>query len=61
MILMLTEGHRVTGNLELCSHSVVKLHVATQMFTMVEYVREMSVTKSCMTNMDHLIICKFAV
>ena len=28
-------------------HSVVKLHEATQMFRMVDYVREMTVKKSC--------------
>ena len=32
---------------ELCSHSVVKLHEATQMFMMVDYVSKMSVKKSC--------------
>ena len=29
------------------SHSVVKLHETTQMFRMVDYVREMTVKKSC--------------
>ena len=37
MTLMFTQGHR--GKLELCSHSVVKLHETTQMFVMVDYVR----------------------
>ena len=31
----------------MCSHSVVKLHEATQMFLMVEYVKKMTVKKSC--------------
>ena len=30
----------------MCSHSVVNLHEATQMFVMVDYVREMTVQKS---------------
>ena len=29
------------------SHSVVKLHEATEMFVMVDYVREMAMEKSC--------------
>ena len=32
---------------KLCSHSVVKLHGAAEMFMMVGYVREMTVKKSC--------------
>ena len=32
--------------LNLCSHSVIKLHEASQMFMMVDYVRGMTV-KSC--------------
>ena len=38
----------VTGSREsenLCSHSVKNLHEATQMFMMVDYVREMAVNK----------------
>ena len=31
----------------LCSHFAVKLHATTQMFVMVDYVREMTVKKSC--------------
>ena len=31
----------------MCSHSVVKLHEASEMFVMVAYVREMTVKKSC--------------
>ena len=41
----------------LCSHSVEKLHEATQMFTMVDYFREMTVKKSYMANMDRLSSC----
>ena len=36
MTLMFTQGHRV-----------VKLHEATQMFVMLDYVRVMTVKKSC--------------
>ena len=39
--------------LNLYGHSVVKLHEATPMFTMVDYVRKMTVKKSCKDgNMD---------
>ena len=31
----------------MCSHTVVKLHEATQMFVMVGYIWEMAVKKSC--------------
>ena len=47
MALMFTKGHRVTGNLELGYHSVVKLHGATELFMMVDHVRKMTVKKSC--------------
>ena len=30
----------------MCSHSVLKLHEATEMFVMVDYVKEMTVKKS---------------
>ena len=40
----------------MCSHFVEKLLEATQMFTMVGYVREMTVKKPFMVNMDHLSI-----
>ena len=46
MTLMFSQGHRVTGKLNLCSHSVVKLHGATRVFVMVDYVKEMTM-KSC--------------
>ena len=46
MTLMFTEGHRFTGNYNLCSHSVAKLHEVTEMFVMVDYVREMVEKKS---------------
>ena len=42
MTLMFAQGHRVAGKLELV-HCVVKLHEATQMFMMVDYVRQMTV------------------
>ena len=47
----------------MCSFSVEKLHEATQMFMIVDYVREMTVKKSCMANMDHLNIlpCLFHI
>ena len=44
-------------NKSLCSYSVEKLHEATQMFMMVDYVKEMTLKKSFMVNMDHLSIC----
>ena len=47
MTLTFTEGHRVYGESKnLCSHSAIKLHEATQMLCMVDYVREMTVKKS---------------
>ena len=39
------QDHRFTGKLELCRHPVVKMHAATQMFVMVDYVRESTVKK----------------
>ena len=39
------------------SISVVKIHEATQMFMMVDYVKEMTVKKSCMAIVDRLSIC----
>ena len=44
MILMFTQDHRAAGRLEL---SVVKLHEATAIFVMVDYVREVTAKKSC--------------
>ena len=41
----------------MCSLSVEKLREATPMFLMVDYVREMTVKKSCVASMDHLSIC----
>ena len=38
---------RLWESLNLCSHSVVKLHKATEMFMMVNYVRGMTVKTSC--------------
>ena len=35
------------GSKYMCSHCVVKLHEATRMFVMVDYIREMTVKKSC--------------
>ena len=47
MSLMFTQAHMVMGNINLCNHCVVKLHEATQVFMMVDYVREMTVRRSC--------------
>ena len=47
MTLMFTQGHRVRESWNLCSHCVVKLHEAAQLFMMVDYVRKMTVKKSC--------------
>ena len=42
----------------MCSHCVVKLHEISQLFMMVDYVREMTVKSPVsMGNMDHLSIC----
>ena len=49
---MLTEGHRVRGKLELVHSFCCKVHEATEMFVMVDYVREMNVKMSCMMNTD---------
>ena len=44
----------------MCSHSILKLHEATKMFVMVDYVREMTVKKSCKYgeygSFEHLLI-----
>ena len=40
----------------MCSHSVVGLLEATQIFLMVDHVREMTMKKACMANMDRLSI-----
>ena len=39
------------------SYSVVKLQQTTQMFMMVDHVKEMTVKKSCMAKMDRLSSC----
>ena len=46
-ILHVHLGHKVTKKLELVDHSNVKIHRVTQMFAMVDYVREMTSKKSC--------------
>ena len=50
-------------NKPFCSHSVVKLHEAIQMFMMVDYVREMGVKKSFMHDepgsFEHLLLLLF--
>ena len=51
---------KVTDSLEsfnLCSHCVVKLHEATQMFLVVHYVREITVKKFFRAIMDRWSIC----
>ena len=40
MTLMFTQGHRITLKLELCIHFVVKWYEATQLFMMVDYVKD---------------------
>ena len=54
MTLMYTQDHRVMGKY---SHSVEKLHEGSAVFMMVDYVRYMTVKKSCMVHMDCLSIC----
>ena len=44
MTFIFIEGHRVTGNQELVQSFCCK---STQMFVMVDYVREMTAKKSC--------------
>ena len=36
---MFTQGHRITGKEELVQSSVAKVHEASQMFVMVDYVK----------------------
>ena len=47
MTILLIQGHRLRERCNLCRDSVVKLHEATPMFMMVDYVRYMTVKKSC--------------
>ena len=48
MTLMFSQGHKVAEKLKLVQYkAVVKLHEATGMFVMVDYVREVTVKKSC--------------
>ena len=47
MTLMFTQSQRDGGKANLCSYSVIKFYEATQMFPIVDYVREMIVKKSC--------------
>ena len=62
MVLMFTRVTRLLESQNLCSHSVLKLHEATQMFVSVDYVRKMTVRSSVsMANMDHLNICSSCV
>ena len=46
---MFTRDHRVSGKLELVQSVcfVIKLHEATQIYVVVDYVRDMTVKKSC--------------
>ena len=44
---MFTKGHRLQESWNLCCCSAVKLNEATEMFMMVDYVREMTVKKTC--------------
>ena len=46
MTLTFIQGHRITGKIELINHSVIKLHEVTQMFAIVDCVREMTSEKS---------------
>ena len=57
MILVFTQGQKVTGKLEHGTQSVEMLYEVTQIFMMVDYVRVMNVKKSSMANMDRLSIC----
>ena len=45
MTSVFIQSHRESW--DWCSHSVVKLYEVTQMFVMVDYVREMTVKKCC--------------
>ena len=55
--LMFSQGHRVTAKQNLCCHSAEELHESTQLFMLVYYVKEMTVKKCCMKNIDRLSIC----
>ena len=43
MTLMFRQGHKVMRSKSLCSHTIVELYEATQMFMVVNHVREMTV------------------
>ena len=43
----------LTGLMNLCNHSVEKLHEATQKIVMADYVWETTSKKSCIVNMGH--------
>ena len=47
MTLMFTQSHRVTEKVEVVQSLRCKMHKATQMFVMVDYVRKMTVKTSC--------------
>ena len=47
MVLLSTQGLRLPGKLELVLFFRYKVYKATQMFVMVDYVREMTSKKSC--------------
>ena len=59
MNLMFAQGHRSCDRQTLGSHSVEKLHEASQKFMMVDCVKEMTVKESFMVNVDCLSICSF--
>ena len=61
MTLLFTQGHRIMGKARTCA-VIVKLHEETQIFMMVDRVKEMTVKKSCKYgNMDHLSSCSSCI
>ena len=55
--LVFTQGHGATGKLELVQSFIEKPNEATQLFTMLDYAREMTVKYVFMSKMDRLSIC----
>ena len=47
MTLMFIQGHMVPGKLEHVQSFGLQLHGVTQIFVMVDYVKEVTVEKSC--------------
>ena len=63
MSLTFDQSHRLQEHLNFCNHSDIKRQEVSQTFLMVDYVRMMTVEKSCkvcMGDVDRLSICSFS-